>query len=507
MCSKTLVTRRTIICTAVLLAVGFLLLYVLTAQRGVSWGDSGIFQLRIRTGDIAGRYISGKFGLVGAHPIYVGLCHYLSLCVPAAFRMWFINALGGVFAAGAVAMAFLCAWRLTSCVKAAALAALTFGCAHMTWWLSSMAEVYTLSLLFAASELFAALFFLRRDRLEAGTLLFLLNGLHFSVHNFALLSLPIYCALIGLRVGKGVVPVAFKTRRAFAGCLALGAVGGWLIGAAPMLLLAGDLWYRSGDFGATVASVLVGPFGGQVAGHVGVPFRVTLFNFGLAALSFALPCWVPGVRRLVGFLRAPCRLPPERLLLLALFAIHFLFWVRYRVADQATFLLPTLFYATMLLAPALVDVKRVYLWALGTLCCAIVVPVGVVQAFEARAGALMVKRAPLPFRDDLRYFAYPWKQDEDSAVRFMNEVARTLPAHAYVYVDFQTAGVFVLAWLDGRLPDTTKFSDCTWGGNPQAVSTTCWEVRPFHRYRMSPPDAVVTRRGVLYEVTEAAKGE
>ena len=97
---------RTCLTTA-LLVVGFAVLYVFTAQRGVSWGDSGVFQLRILGNDQA-----GSSGLALAHPLFVATAHFLSRLVPEPFRVWSMNAICGIWGALAVGMMFLCAQRL-----------------------------------------------------------------------------------------------------------------------------------------------------------------------------------------------------------------------------------------------------------------------------------------------------------------------------------------------------------------------------------------------------------
>ena len=118
-------TRKTV----TLLVVGFGALYLLTAQRGISWGDSGFFQRRIIDHDLSG---DAELGLAIAHPLFVWTAGLFSQMFPPALRVWAMNAVCGVWAALAAGMAFLCAKRFSKSCPAAILAAVTLGCSHRT---------------------------------------------------------------------------------------------------------------------------------------------------------------------------------------------------------------------------------------------------------------------------------------------------------------------------------------------------------------------------------------
>ena len=476
---------------AALLVLGFVALYAFTAQRGVSWGDSGLFQRRILDGDL-----EGTSGLALAHPLFVWSTGFLARFLPQSARIWFMNAICGIWGALAVGTTFLCARRLARSIPAAVLAALTLGCSHMFWWLSTMSEVYTLSVFLLACEAYALLAAIQDRRPWLMVAVFLANGLHFSDHNFALLTLPVECFVLGWLVWRSP-RTAWPAPRVFG--LSLAALAAWGVGALPMIVLACARARQLGSLGATVLDVLVGNYGAAVAGNLGVPFRVTLFNYALAGMSFVLPCWLLAARRLfvLGKKRPVEKISPETFFLAAIFLVHFLFWVRYRVADQATFLLPTLFLAVLLAAPAFAAARRPIVWGLATLVLAIGTPGIVSCALSSCAGQLLKARGRLPFRNDLSYFALPWKHNETSAAQFAAAAAQELPRGALVYVDSVTGGPLACARHLGILsPDIQLSCD----GRSDAPPSSRWEVRPFPRYRLSPPEATIVKRGTFYEV-------
>ncbi len=466
---------------AALLVLGFAVLYAFTAQRGVSWGDSGMFQRRIVEGDLVGRA-----GLALAHPLYISLSGIVSRLVPSSRLLWFLNAMSGFWGALAVGGIFACALRFTDSLRAATLAAVSLGFAHMFWWLSTMSEVYTLSTFLLACETYGLLTAIRRRASTPMVFAFLANGIHFSVHNFALLSFPVHVAASIWLVRQLPAGRRAATLAAIAACGGLA----WLAGSFPITSLALARYRSTGALGATVVDVLAGRYGSAVAGSTGVPVRITLFNYALAGMSFALPCFIAScVRRKHG---ARLRLKPESIFLACLFAIHFIFWIRYRVADQATFLLPTLFLSLVLLSPRLAGIRRPLAWCMATAATAVAIPNLVVLCIDKPTCA-----RNLPFRDDIRYFGMPWKHDEDSAMRFI-EAARDLPDNAFVYVDPTVDGALACARKVGLLPPTLQLST----DPPSSIPPSSrWEVSPDNpRYRLSPSAARIEKHGVFYKV-------
>ena len=356
-----------------LLFAGFFALYALTAQRGIGWGDSAEFQDWVlnRSEFVCGPQFSN------AHPLYVSLCR-LFASGPTS-----VTLVSSFFGALAVA-------GMRLCTKRAALAVL-FGLSQMLWWLSCVAEVQTMSLAMTAFEtwlLFGGLERIRSGekggaaRLSAAALI---SGIHLSVHNFALLTLPIYAAAAAsalLRKGadgrRGLSPSAF-----------LAVAFSWLVGASPWILFA-----ISRGFG----DVLFGPYGGKVFGFAPANWTHAGFNLFIAALSLAVPS------ALAWWHRGETSASRGRPWILALLAVNFLFWIRYFVPDQSQFVLPTLFYAYVALSDAKIGVNRF-------------ASLAVVQVVLPVLAFLVVSRLPVPDerrglhggRDDARYFVIPWR--------------------------------------------------------------------------------------------------
>ena len=336
------------------LSVGFFLLYALTAQRGWGWGDSAEFHDWVLNHDalICGPHFSN------AHPLYVCFCRFVA---GTPFAVTLVSALFGALSVGGL---FLCTKRFGLSI--------VFGLSHMLWWNSCLAEVQTMNLAFIAFEAVLLLRFLDRGEWLWFAGLVFLNGVHLNAHNLALLAVPVYAAAFFVRArGRGLALTL-----PFAALWALGACG-WIWAA----------WTRG------VSDVLVGAYGGKVFGLLPANGTLTAFNFALAALSFFSPAAIWWWTR--------CR--PKNIYVWALFSVNLLFWVKYFIPDQATFLLPTLFFAYVLVSCAKLGRKR--LVALAAL--QLLLPLMAWQVLEMlpRPGWKTAHEG----RNDAAYFALPWK--------------------------------------------------------------------------------------------------
>lgn len=359
----------------VLIAMGFFALYALTAQRGLGWGDSGEFQCRILS--CAGGIMGGCESFATAHPLYVALAKAVAR---TPFQVTLVSSFFGALAVGGF---FLCTRRIGLTV--------VFGLSHMLWWLSCLAEVQTMNLAFTVFETALVLRFLSSGRGVWLVGALFLSGVHLACHNFALLALPVYGVLL-LRSG-------WRTR------IAGGAA--WAAGA--------SFWLKALAVRGA-ADVLVGRFGGQVSGLVPANWRVAGFNLALAALSFVAPVSIAWWNRRT---KQMDRQRDVRWMLRALFAINALFFVRYFVPDQVTFLLPTLFFAFLLVS--VYETRRDRAIALAVM--QILLPV---LAYQVLVQLPVPKdRQPHPHRNDAKYFAFPWKFNDDSADRYAAELGGT----------------------------------------------------------------------------------
>ena len=359
----------------VLIVMGFFALYALTAQRGLGWGDSGEFQYRILHG--AAGLVSDCESFATAHPLYVALAK--AIC-STPFQVTLLSSLFGALAVGGF---FLC-------TRNAPLAVL-LGLAHGLWWLSCVAEVYTMSLTFVAFETFCLLRYLKVRRAGWLVALFLLNGLHLELHNLALLALPVYVAVL-IREAKTLGPLR--------ACLPLPA---WCLGAAPWLQA---LVTRGAH------DVLVGGYGSQTFGLLPENWTIAAFNLALSAMSFFAPValwwWNRRAGRRIDF--------RSQWPIVALFAVNFLFFVRYFIISQFTFVLPTVFFAYLLVSSLELKRNRA-------------IPLAVLQVLLPLMAYEILAQMPRPqfyashkYRNDAKYFALPWKFNDDSADRYAAEL-------------------------------------------------------------------------------------
>ena len=355
---------------AAALFTAFFALYAFTAQRGFGWGDSGEFQHWI----LDGKDISSSAGFSNLHPLY--------LVVARAFASspFGVTLVSSFFGALAVAGFFFLSRNLA--------VAVLFGLSHAVWWLSCVAEVYTMSLAFIVFETYFLLKWRETGRLAPLVALAALNGLHLELHNLALLSLPVYAFAFFARARSE----GWKTS-----CLkGLAAFAAWAVAAS---------YWLAALFMRGPADVLVGNYGGEVAGLLPARWPVAFFNWALAAMSFA-----PAA--MVLFLSRRAR---KDVLLVSLFAVHFAFWARYFIISQFTFVLPSLFFAYLAASAAKIRLSR----AFAVAAIELALPVAAYLALS-RVGFPSWYWSH-PHRDDAAYFALPWKHNDDSADRCASE--------------------------------------------------------------------------------------
>lgn len=391
------------------LAAGFFALYLATCQRGWCWQDGGLFQRRIFSGDI-----EGSFGIAAAHPTFIWLGSAVdSVCKMLGggieVRLFLTNAQSALWMALAVGVFAAAVRRYSGSAKAALICGFAFGFAHMTWWMGTICEAHALEIFLFAAELFVLVGeWSEKDSFSRAAVLFALCGVHFSVHNLALLALPVYAYIVWRNV-KGPNRVCRLAMIALC----------WGAGASPVLHLALRELQRSG-FASTVRSVLVGSFGGEVLGLLPSSPKLFFLNAALAAISFAMPAACLGLKlwNARGRGKPLGRTPAEaqfRLPLVVVLAIHTLFLARYFVPDQAFFLLPTLVLSLLLVSPGLAGERR------PALALAFCVVLGVVVPLLAVRIAPRLDRGTHPGRDDVEYFAIPWKFNENSCDRLVKE--------------------------------------------------------------------------------------
>ncbi len=490
---------------ALLVAAVFLVLYVLGAQRGMSWQDSGEFQFRVLTGDLA-----WHSGIARAHPGYViaasVFARLLGFLSGGAIGAVFATTLFSAFSMAA-ALLLLCVvvQRATGRVGAAILATCTLGLAHMTRWMATMAEVYAPSLAFSMAELLlldlAVRSPARRGRFLA--LLFLTSGLHFSFHNFALLNLPVYVVTAACLIKSDCR--TNKTARFQSASLLF-----FAIGSLPILRLAVAEAQNGAGLTDILSSILFGHgYMDVVLGLSKISFGRIAASYGLAALSILAPAWLLSVKGM----RRPTAEGTARILrraLLALTAIHAVFWCRYFVPDQATFILPLLGYLAVWAGIGASQLTRTTLRYAILVSAAVQMLIPPLALVTARRSALcqrvLATRREVPFRDEAAYWLLPWKQAEKSAEAFAKDALLEMPEGGTLFADSTTAPPLMMLEQAGGTKGLGFRLATPWTPEPlpSPADDACFVVSCERPYLPSPwrSGFRFERTGTLYSVME-----
>ena len=436
---------------AFMVAVVSLALYALGAQRGMSWQDSGEFQYRVMVGDLA-----WHSGIARAHPGYIIVAsvfaRMLGLVSGGAVGLAFGTTLFSAFSmAVALLLLFIVVRRATGSIGAALLAFITLGLAHMARWMATMAEVYAPSLALSMAELLMLDLAVRTPskRRRFLALLFLVSGIHFSFHDFALLNLPVYVVsafLLAKRNPSTLQPFNLSTFQLFN-------IIPFLLGCSPILYLMACEARGGAGVADILRSVLFGEgYMGAVLGLSKASIGRIAASYALAAISVAAPAWLFAAK---GMLTAAPDAPSRfmRRALAVLTVIHAVFWCRYFVPDQATFILPLLGYLAVWVGIGASSMSRTALRRIIIVSAAIQMLLPPLALVAARRSDLcqriLSSRRMVPFRDEAAYWLLPWKHDERSAEAFVRAALVEMPGGGTLYADSTTAPPLMMLELKG----------------------------------------------------------
>lgn len=418
------------------------LLYGLTANRGVQWQDSGLHILRV-----VEKQVQHPLGLALAHPLHHGLAR--AMAWPGLFEpSYAVTLLSALAGALCLANVYGAVVTLTDRHLAGVFAAVSLGLANTFWQLSTLAETYTLCAALLAAEIWCLAGFVRTSRNPWLYGMALFNGLGIANHMLASLTTPVIV----------VVAMTRLLRRRHPGGAALTAAGLWLLGTAPYTLLILRTWADTGDFFGTVHSALFGEYAGDVLNpgpsrhQLLMTLAFPLYNFPnllLPAALYGLVRW-----RVAGVPRASARALQAGLL------IHLLFVMRYSIVDQQTFFLPT--YVILAIFGG-IGAAVVIAWknhrssqSLGILAAVLLVLTPVLYALApvvARGARVLESTVGLrrkPYRDDYRYLLTPWSVVEDSAERMSAQAMELAGERGVVFYQDPMAR-FALAYKKHRL--------------------------------------------------------
>jgi hypothetical protein len=394
-----------------LLAFG---LYAATAARTIQWQDSAQFTYRIGIGKIDNTY-----GLAMVHPFHFMLGRAAVRILPnhVPWALSLVSALGGAVAVGFTAGSLKI---LTRNQAATALGACSLILAHTFWRFSCLPEVYTWSAALLMAQVWVYLRTVHQGNPNGWWGIFALNGIAWSNHNLALLTLAVWGITVLLHLRRGTL----HWQRLFGMALL------WGIGSLPYTALIVRQGMQSGDWASTLHSALFGEgFREQVTGFFPHPVY-TLVSLAFVALSFPLLTILLPSRLRVMAKQFP--LPLAAILLL-----QSAFFLRYNVIDQYTFLIPIypLLALTTGLAYARITASRLRQIVLALL---ILQPMGyaVLPALVHATGSLQAYARHKPFRDDAEYLFWPWRMLERSAQNLADAaLAAAGPGGAIVVAD------------------------------------------------------------------------
>lgn len=412
---------------------GFTLLYLLTCQHGISWQDSGWFQWRVLTGD----YV-GPFGLAIAHPLYI-VAGQLFTAIPIGSFAGRLNFFSGVGMAVALAnLAVVCS-LLTGRRWIGVATAAMLGVAHTAWWLATIAEVYTWSVAGLTAEIWLLVLLVRSPRWQWLAALACISGMGWSIHNFALLPLPVYAAVALLLVLRRQLPVW---------SLPL-ALGTYLLGSGLYLGLIIQTAVTTGDPLLAISSALFGHHFTEEVLNTAMNWESFKINAALGSLNFVS---FMGPLALIGMVCLRRRIGTTLAAALGAIAlIEIAFVIRYPVADQFTFLLPSL---VMIAIAAAVGVAVLSDQSAGwrqvaVLACvsSIALPPLIYAISPTLLATIEVdiqRVRELPFRNEARYWLVPWKFDEYSAELFARAALQQATPEGIIIADNVTVNVLRL---------------------------------------------------------------
>ncbi len=373
-----------------------LLVYVLSADRGPQWQDSGWQQWRIITGTL-----EHARGLALVHPLhfYLGRAVLWSGLFTPSFAITLVSCL-----AAAVGIANLAATLLvaTGRVIPAILASMALMVSHTYWGHATHTESYSLvAALLTGEWLCIALFFKHRS-VRCLLLLAMLNGLGVSNHLLAALVTPVDAFLI-IRACRQ------EKKRLLLG---VATVALWVVGTLPYVLIIVGRMVATGDVGGTIHSALFGEYASQVL-NAKLGVRTLILSVGFFAYNF--PNTVP-IAGLISLLCRKHRKSPFFRLVVVELAIFVVFVMRYSIVDQYTYFFPVYAGCALLAGfgyAACVEMLsscRCRAFLVISMCTILLTPVTYVAAcsFVSSRGMLSGLVGNKPYRNGYRTFFIPW---------------------------------------------------------------------------------------------------
>jgi hypothetical protein len=386
-------------------------LYALTCAPTVLWGDSVVFQARVRELDWF-----GTLGLALAHPVYIALARVMAF-LPLGDFAHRVNLFSGLCAALSLGVSMDLLLSLTRDRLSALCGTLLLAVSHTFWTHAVIAEVYSLYGLGLLTELWLLERFFRFKRPGWLVLALLVNGLNTANHLLAVLNLPVYVVIIVWML---------RTRR-MPGVELVWIAAAYLIGLSPYLVMIGVELARGAGIADTIRSALFG-----------IGFQDRVLNASID--------WLTQARRALSFFAlnfpTPLALAAPIGLAIALrqtdlrwfaaaggaaFLIAFAFAFRYDVPDQYVFFFPCYVVCALFAAIPLGRWAGSRRWRRLACVAAAILPVAVYEAAPAAARRFSVDIGAandIAMRDEHAFFLRPRKNGDRSAQQFATAALR-----------------------------------------------------------------------------------
>ncbi len=409
------------------------LLHGLTACRGIQWQDPGFHILRI----VEHQPIN-PLGLALSHPLHHWMGRFAASlgCLEPSFAITLVSALASAIA---VANIFGLVRLITAGFSSrwpAVFAAASLALANTYWQMATRAECYTVSAALLSAEWWCLIAYTLNHRSRYLASAFLLNGVGFSNHNLALLTLPILGVIILVELWrKNVKPTTLITSLTF-----------WLVGASLYLGYVVADWQTSGNLVETVRSAL---FGHSFANRVlSVNFSAKLVALSIGFIGFNFPNLLLPLAAYGAGVAKKIHLPKlAQQALLAALAIHFVFVLRYNVPDQYMFFVPVYLFivvfggigfAAILQQPQSRRRKCIIAAAVALLLTTpltYVISTAAARRFDLLAAVVRDK----PYRDDYVYVLIPWSLAENSAEYMSRKAMELAQPSGTIFVEDEMA--------------------------------------------------------------------
>ncbi len=336
------------------------------------------------------------------------------------------------------------------------LTALMFSVLHTPWWLATITETYTCNLALFTTELILLVMFIKKPMCGTAFFLMLVNGLNWSIHNLALLCFPVYVILLIVLIKQKKL-----TARALPAALAA-----FILGASPYLFLIVKSTLTTGGWIDAFHSALFGKYASDVL-NTGSKWRYLKANAGLASLNFmnlilplALAGWL-NMKKRAGIMLT-C-------VFIIITLIELIFFIRYSVPDQFTFILPSLVMISIAVSVAISHLlEKSKKWKTITLALCLLSFLLQPAIYAAVPGiinsaGIKIKRArKRPFRDELKYWLIPWKNNENSAEKFAAAALKKAMPDGILICDSTTLYPLLVAQQRDRFsPDVKVLSSGT----------------------------------------------